>query len=195
MKTLPKIFDCEILKISRENVFDGVHFSKVSHNSAMWLHHRFFLEYIPKTSCLKKNVKFIKPAIFSKKTELMLDLLPVTGETFDNRTANTSNEARVDIKSKGFWVRGSRHSLIEGIWPKRQSLSQQGTPSMLRSKWKAKEMTIQWKNFPNWPWKFHSPRILNLWGVWEENVARFITDWRRRWQRNDDYVNQFSKIG
>ena len=30
------------------------------------------------------------------------------GETLDNGTANTSNEARVDIKSRGFWVRGQQ---------------------------------------------------------------------------------------
>ena len=35
-------------------------------------------------------------------------LLPVTGERFNNRTANVSNEARVDIKSRGFWVRGQQ---------------------------------------------------------------------------------------
>ena len=34
--------------------------------------------------------------------------LPVTGETFENQTANTRNEARVDIKSRGFWVRGQQ---------------------------------------------------------------------------------------
>ena len=33
-------------------------------------------------------------------------LLPVTGETFENRTANTSNEARGDIRSRAFWVIG-----------------------------------------------------------------------------------------
>ena len=33
-------------------------------------------------------------------------LIPVMGETISNRTANTNNEARVDIKSRGFWVRG-----------------------------------------------------------------------------------------
>ena len=34
--------------------------------------------------------------------------LAATGETFNNGTANTSNEARVDIKSRGFWVRGQK---------------------------------------------------------------------------------------
>ena len=41
-----------------------------------------------------------------KDVDIEPHLLPVTGETFDNRTANTSNEARVNIKSRGFWVRG-----------------------------------------------------------------------------------------
>ena len=42
-----------------------------------------------------------------KDVDIEPHLLPVTGETFDNRTANTSNEARVNIKSsQGFWVRG-----------------------------------------------------------------------------------------
>ena len=30
-------------------------------------------------------------------------LQPLSGETFENRTANTSNEARVDIRARGFW--------------------------------------------------------------------------------------------
>ena len=43
-----------------------------------------------------------------KDVDIELQLLPVTGETFNNQTANTSNEARVDIKSRGFWVRGEQ---------------------------------------------------------------------------------------
>ena len=35
-------------------------------------------------------------------------LLPVTGETFNNQTANTSNEARVDVQSSGFCVKGQQ---------------------------------------------------------------------------------------
>ena len=41
-----------------------------------------------------------------KDVDIEPQLLPVMGETFENRTANTSNEARVDIKSRRFWVRG-----------------------------------------------------------------------------------------
>ena len=43
-----------------------------------------------------------------KDVDIEPQLLPAMGETFDNRTANTSNEARVDIESRGFWVRGQQ---------------------------------------------------------------------------------------
>ena len=102
-----------------------------------------------------------------KDVDIEPQLLPVTGETFENRTANTSNEARVDIKSRGFWVTGQQAFFdVRVIWPKHQSVSQQSTPSMLHPKWKWKETTIHWKNFRNWPWKSPPspppPCILNL---------------------------------
>ena len=31
--------------------------------------------------------------------------------------------------------------------------------------------------------------------VWEENVARFITDWRSKQQKKENYINQLSQIG
>ena len=34
--------------------------------------------------------------------------LPVTGENFSNRTANTRTESRLDIRLRGFWVRGQQ---------------------------------------------------------------------------------------
>ena len=40
-----------------------------------------------------------------KDVNIKPQLLPLTGETFNNRTANSSNEATVDITSRGFWVR------------------------------------------------------------------------------------------
>ena len=43
-----------------------------------------------------------------KDVDIEPQLLPVTGETFENRTANTSNKARADIKSRVFWVRGQQ---------------------------------------------------------------------------------------
>ena len=62
MKMLRKIVDGKSLKISQENVYEGVFFSKVTNlqcsncNFAIKLaHHRYFLEYVPKTSEILKN--------------------------------------------------------------------------------------------------------------------------------------------
>ena len=40
--------------------------------------------------------------------EIEPKLLPVTGENFSNRTANTLTEARLDIRSRWFWDRGQQ---------------------------------------------------------------------------------------
>ena len=62
MKMLRKIIDGKSLEISQENVYEGVSFSKVTNlqcsdcNFAIKVaNHRYFLEYAPKTSCLKKQ--------------------------------------------------------------------------------------------------------------------------------------------
>ena len=59
---LRKIIEGKSLGISQENVYEGVSFSKVTNllcsdcNFAMKIaHHRYLLEYVPKTSCLKKQ--------------------------------------------------------------------------------------------------------------------------------------------
>ena len=61
---LGKIIDCESLEISQEHFYDVVSFSKVTilqrsdcNFAIKRTHHRFFLGYVPKTSCLKKNKK------------------------------------------------------------------------------------------------------------------------------------------
>ena len=62
MKILRKITDGKSLKISQENVYEEVPSSKVINlqcsncNFAIKkAHHRYFLEYVPKTSCVKKQ--------------------------------------------------------------------------------------------------------------------------------------------
>ena len=60
MKMLRKIIDGKSLKTSQENVYEGVSFSKVANlqcsdfNFAIKITdtHRYFLEYVPKASCL-----------------------------------------------------------------------------------------------------------------------------------------------
>ena len=60
---LLKIIDWESLKIFQKNFYNGVSFSKVTrlqfsdcNFTIQRIHHRFFLEYVPKTSCLKNNI-------------------------------------------------------------------------------------------------------------------------------------------
>ena len=65
MKMLRKIIDDKNLEITQENVYEGVfteRASKVANlqcsdcNFAIKIaHHRYFLEYVLKTSCLKKQ--------------------------------------------------------------------------------------------------------------------------------------------
>ena len=62
MKMLRKIIDGKSLEISQKNVYEGVSFSKVTNlhcldcNFAIKIaQHRYFLQYVPKTSCLKKQ--------------------------------------------------------------------------------------------------------------------------------------------
>ena len=62
MKMLRKRIDGKSLEISQEKVYEGVSFSKVSnlqcsdcYFAIKIAHHRYFLEYVPKTSCLKKQ--------------------------------------------------------------------------------------------------------------------------------------------
>ena len=75
MKMLGKITDCESLEISHGNFYDGVSFSKVKNLqcsgcnfSIKRTHRRFLLEYVPKTSCLKRNKKS-KSLLFEKKVD------------------------------------------------------------------------------------------------------------------------------
>ena len=35
-------------------------------------------------------------------------LAPITGELFNNKTANKADEARLDVSARGFWVRGCK---------------------------------------------------------------------------------------
>ena len=55
MKMLRKIIDGKSLEISQENVYEGVFSAKLQTFAIKIAHHRYFLEYVPKTSCLKKQ--------------------------------------------------------------------------------------------------------------------------------------------
>ena len=60
---LREITDWKSLKIFQKNFYTGVSFNKVRslqfsdcNYTIKRTHHIFFLEYVPKTSCLKKNI-------------------------------------------------------------------------------------------------------------------------------------------
>ena len=60
---LRKLIDWESLKIFQKNFYNGVSFSKVTslqfsgcNFTIKRTHRRFLLEYVPKTSCLRKNI-------------------------------------------------------------------------------------------------------------------------------------------
>ena len=70
MEILRKIIDCKSLENSQGNFYGGVSFSRVislqfsdCNFAIKRIHHRFFLENVPKTSCLKK----IKKVFFLRK--------------------------------------------------------------------------------------------------------------------------------
>ena len=101
MKMLRKITDDNSLEISQENVYEGISFRKVTNlqcsncNFAMKIaHHRYFLEYVPKTSCLKKH--FEKKNIFRKKT---------TVDQLLNKVATLQYTALSLMKKNGAHVR------------------------------------------------------------------------------------------
>ena len=43
-----------------------------------------------------------------KDTEIEPKLLPLSGEELHGRTTNRSNEARLDIRARGFWEKGQQ---------------------------------------------------------------------------------------
>ena len=62
MKMLREIIDGKSLEILKENFYEGVSFTKVTNlqrsdgNITIKIaHRRYFSEYVPKTSCLKKQ--------------------------------------------------------------------------------------------------------------------------------------------
>ena len=115
-----------------------------------------------------------------KDVDIEPQLLPVTGETFDNRTANTSNEVRVDIKSRGFWVRGQQTFFDVRVFdPNANRYLNKALPQCYIQYEKEKKRQYNDRVLEIYPGSF-TPLSSQFMEVWEENVARFLTDWRRR---------------
>ena len=76
---LRKKFDCGSLKIFQKNFYNRVSFSRVTSLqfsdcsfNIQRTHRRFFLEYIPKTICLKKNI-LIKNSMVDQHLDKVAD--------------------------------------------------------------------------------------------------------------------------
>ena len=118
--------------------------------------------------------------VVCKDVDIEPQLLPVTGETFDNRTANTSNEVRVDIKSRGFWVRGQQTFFDVRVFdPNANRYLNKALPQCYIQYEKEKKRQYNDRVLEIYPGSF-TPLSSQFMEVWEENVARFLTDWRRR---------------
>ena len=111
-----------------------------------------------------------------KDVDIEPQLLPVIGETFDNRTANTSNEAGVDIKSGEFWVRGQQTFFDEKVFDPNANLNKSLAQCYIKNEKEKKRqcnervLEIDHGSF--------APLYSQFMGVWEEIVARFTRDWR-----------------
>ena len=82
MGILGKIIGCKSLKNSQRNFYDKVSFSKVirqfsdSNLAIKRIYYRFFLENLPKTSCLKKIKKYFFWETSLKWTSVLIKLQP-----------------------------------------------------------------------------------------------------------------------
>ena len=78
---LQKIIDCKCLDIFQKKICDGVSFSKVTslqcsdcNFTIKRTHHRFFLDYVLKTSCIKKTI-LRKKSVVDKRHNKVAALL------------------------------------------------------------------------------------------------------------------------
>ena len=70
--------------------------------------------------------------------------LPVTGEKFLNGTANTRTEARLDIRSRGFWFRGQQAFFdIRGFDPNAKRYLKSALPQCYAQNKKGKIRVLQ----------------------------------------------------
>ena len=122
-------------------------------------------------------------------------LLPVTGERFNNRTANVSNEARVDIKSRGFWVRGQQAFFdVRVFGPNAKRYLHKALPQCYIQNEKEKKrqyneiiLEIDHDSF--------TPLVFSIHGGMEENAVCFIIDLLKKYLRKRTYINLLPQIG
>ena len=136
-----------------------------------------------------------------KDVDVEPQLLPVTGETFKYRRVNTSTEARVDIKPRGFWVRGQQAFFDMKVFdPNTNHFFNKAVPQCYIQNKKKKETTIQRKSFRNRPWNFYLPPPCLVFMIYAGKRRECSTFYNRLakkigWQKNENHINQLSEIG
>ena len=95
-------------------------------------------------------------------TKTKSKLTPLSGEELRGRTSNNSNEARVDIRSRGFWKWGQQaffdlRAFDHNACRYRNKSLQQ---CYIMSDQK-KETNLQWKNSSNKPWYIYNSDVFN----------------------------------
>ena len=117
------------------------------------------------------------PAEVCKHVDIESKLLPVTGETFENRTASANNKARVDIKSRGFSERGQQTffdvRVFDLAFGSNRYLNKALPPCHIKNE-KEKKRQYNERVLETDHGSFTPPSLYSQFmGVWEENVACF----------------------
>ena len=113
--------------------------------------------------CRDLTAELLHEVCYDVETESQLN--PVTGETFCHKTANTTDDARVDVSARGFWVRGQKAFFDVRIFnPTAKSYSAQTlSECSTQEKRKRKKAIIQPSYFINRTWYFHTFNIYMFW--------------------------------
>ena len=104
-------------------------------------------------------------------------------ETFKNRTTNTSNEGNVDIKLRGFWVRGQQTFFDVSVSDPNASgylnkaLRQCYIQNEKEKKRQCSERVLEIDHGSFTPHPLPPSLYSQFMVVLEEHVARFITVW------------------
>ena len=98
-----------------------------------------------------------------KDVNIEPQFLPVIGETFNHRTANTSNDARVNIKLWELWMRGQQALFNIRVFNPTIQYNE-----MTKLQYSERVLRIEHGSF--------TPLVFSIYGGTEESVVGFIID-------------------
>ena len=125
-----------------------------------------------------------------KGIEIEPKLTPLTGKELYSRTANTTNEARFDIRARGVWQKGQQAFLDFRVFDPNacyyfNKLLQQChvmTEQERKRAYKERVLQIEHGTF--------APFVFSIYEVWGGNAIRFIQHNPIYYQRNVIYQNR-----